>query len=236
VIVVTGADGSIGKALLAAVPSAVGIDIGDWDITQPRRNEIEAQPTLVFHLAASKDAPSGERDPEHVARVNVLGTQNVLDRWPDATVIMASTCKACDPETAYGASKLIAERMVLNRGGSVARFHNVIETSGNVFAQWRAIPGPESLPVTSCHRYFIHLEDAIFLLQAVALMEPGRYLLHPGRARWMPDMVKEYHPGRRWHYIDARRGDRIREPLVATHEKTAPTEVDGILRVTSYHD
>ena len=240
-IVVTGANGSIGTALLAALGPIIaqGIDIEDWDITQPRPNEVEEHPFLVFHLAASKDAPEGEIDPLKVLQVNAVGTANVLARWPDARVILASTCKACDPETAYGASKLIAERMVLNAGGSVARFHNVIETSGNVFAKWRKIPEGEPLPVTFCHRYFIHIEQAVDLLMAVARLKPGRYFTDPGPGRWMPDVVKEYHPGREWKSIERRRGDRIREPLLARNESVdmeGSTGIPKILRIVNSHD
>lgn len=247
-IVVTGARGSIGSSLYGALrrtpETVVGLDIEDWDIRRPYVNPMSEQnvqmrdfdPRLVYHLAASKDAPEGEIDPQKVLDVNATGTSEVLRRWPRAQVIMASTCKACDPETAYGASKLIAERLVLNAGGSVARFHNVRETSGNVFQQWAALPADESLPVTSCHRYFIHIEDAVRLLQSVALLAPGRYLLHPGKAHWMPNVARETYPGRPWHYIPARRGDRIREPLVARREHTESTVFPGILKVTGPHD
>ncbi len=242
-IVVTGAKGSIGRALLAALPKDVaqGIDIEDWDITEPRpfANETEARPVLVYHLAASKDAPEGELDPEKVLRTNALGTANVLARWPTSKVILASTCKACDPETAYGASKLIAERMVLNAGGSVARFHNVIETSGNVFEKWRKIPEGEPLPVTFCHRYFIHIQQAVDLLMAVSMLPPGRYFTDPGPGRWMPDVVKEYYPGREWVSIERRRGDRIREPLLARNESVdmewTPL-TPGLRRINNSHD
>jgi FlaA1/EpsC-like NDP-sugar epimerase len=249
VIVVTGARGSIGTALMGNLrdsgeETVIGFDIEDWDIRRPYRNPMLDQnvtmqdfdPRLVYHLAASKDAPEGEKDPKQELETNATGTLEVLKRWPRAQVVLASTCKACDPETAYGASKLIAERLVLNAGGSVARFHNVIETRKNVFEQWRALPEDASLPVAPCHRHFIHLADAVRLLRCVPLLPPGRYLLQPGPLRWMPDVAREAYPGRKWHYIEPRRGDRIREPMVATHERISPTVFDGILRVESRHD
>jgi FlaA1/EpsC-like NDP-sugar epimerase len=235
-IVVTGAAGSIGQALLMALPDAVGIDIDDWDITQPRLNEIESQPDLVYHLAAAKDAPEGELDPEHVLRVNALGTANVLARWPNARVILASTCKACDPETAYGASKLIAERMVLNRGGSVARFHNVRQTRGNVFETWAAIPEGDPIPATSCTRYFIDIEDAVYLLAAVATLPPGRYLFEPGQPWKMTDVARLLYPSRDIVFMPRRRGDRLDEPLVAAYETLEYTELPDVHRVGNLHD
>ncbi len=222
----------------------IGFDVEDWDIRRPYVNEMAAQnvtmtdfdPALVYHLAASKDAPEGERDPQRVLDVNATGTSEVLKRWPSARVILASTCKACDPETAYGASKLIAERLVLNAGGSVARFHNVRETRGNVFEQWAALPEDAPLPVTPCWRYFISVKEAVSLLLNVALLPPGRYLRDPGRPYWMPDVARQTYPGRPWHLVDPRRGDRIREPLVADHEKLTATQFRDIVRVESPHD
>lgn len=240
-IVVTGARGSIGSALMERLPDAIPIDIEDWDIRDPIPwRLLNLKPDIIFHLAASKDAPEGEVDPVRVMETNVVGTHHVLQAWPQARVILASTCKACAPETAYGASKLMAERIVLNAGGSVARFHNVRETQGNVFEKWAALPPEASLPVTSCHRYFIGIDQALDLLQLVATLPPGRYMTDPGSPRFMPDIAEATYPGRPWHFIDRRRGDRIREPMHAPHEVLqdagAVTTTNGIYRVVSPHD
>lgn len=248
-IVVTGARGSIGTALMGNLrdsgeETVIGFDIEDWDIRHPYRNPMLDQnvtmqdfdPRLVFHLAASKDAPAGEKDPQRVLETNAVGTQRVLDRWPNAKVVLASTCKACDPETAYGASKLIAERLVLNAGGSVARFHNVRETRGNVFRQWEALPADAPLPVTPCWRHFIGLEQAVDLLRAVATLPPGRYMAAPGPARWMMDVARDLYPGRDAYFIEPRRGDRRSEPVCAASETLLPTDFSGIIKVVGQHD
>lgn len=191
----------------------------------------------MFHLAAAKDAPEGEVDPETTFRVNALGTQHVLDRWPYARVILASTCKACDPETVYGASKLIAERLVLNAGGWVARFHNVRETRGNVFQQWAALPADASLPVTRCYRYFISIDQAVDLLLTVPRLPSGRYMTDPGRLRSMSDVAAETYPDRPQHWITRRRGDRAVEPLHASHERLSfGWADDDIWQIRSHHD
>lgn len=193
--------------------------------------------SVIFHLAAAKHAPDGETDPAAFAETNITGTANVLAAAAGcgATVILASSCKACDPETVYGASKLIAERLVLNAGGSVARFFNVPESSGNVFELWRSLPEDAPLPVTACTRYFISLEQAVELLMATLVLPGGRYCADPGQARRMTDVADEVYPGRPQVYIDPRRGDRIREPLCAIHERLFDA-TGGILRVTSPYD
>ena len=128
VILVTGAAGSIGAEVVKRLRAAgetvaasdlhVGADYLDLECDVTIANDVENafdvfRPTHVLHLAGAKHAPAGEEDPAEVLRVNALGTAQVVEaaRRYGARVLTASTCKACNPETAYGASKLIAERL-----------------------------------------------------------------------------------------------------------------------------
>jgi FlaA1/EpsC-like NDP-sugar epimerase len=253
-VLVTGASGSIGAALLAALrrvnigylatdlpgTGVLGMDVRDYDSV--RENLDAYEPGLVFHLAAAKHAPEGEDDPWEVCETNVRGTRTVLNAaaqfgWP--RVVLASTCKACDPETAYGASKLIAERMTLNAGGSVARFYNVRESSGNVFRIWEALPDGEPLPVTPCSRYFISIDDAVELLLWAAVLGPGRFSVVPGEPEPMLLAAHRFAPGRAIRPIPPRRGDRIAEPLLGGRETTLGPYAGGasrIVQVVSPHD
>ena len=80
--------------------------------------------------------------------INTIGTYNLLSCINENTkILLTSTCKSANPEVVYGASKLIAERMVLNSGGSVSRFFNVVETSGNVFSIWDSIAEDKAIDV-----------------------------------------------------------------------------------------
>lgn len=241
-IAVTGARGSIGRPLvkrLHELGRAVhATDIDEMDVTDwlaVRLQFAHFQPDVVFHLAGAKHAPAGEEDPFACSQVNILGTKNVLDAAGDAKVILASTCKACDPVTAYGATKLIAERMVLNAGGSVARLYNVVETGGNVFETWRELPEDDPIPVTPCIRYFISIDEAVDLFLQVAEMPPGRYTVSPRPALRMVQVANQTYPGRKTTLIPPRRGDRLREPLFASHEK-AVEGVNGLLQISSPHD
>jgi FlaA1/EpsC-like NDP-sugar epimerase len=244
-ILVTGAFGSLGSALIPELdrPGVIvaGVDMPHVDVRNA--NEVSFaissfDPALIFHLAAMKHAPNGEADPAEFAAVNVGGTYNVLQAagQVDARVILASSCKACDPETVYGASKLIAERMVLNAGGSVARFFNIPESSGNVFELWRNLPEDEPIPVTQCTRYFQSLEQAIGLLVALIDLPAGRYCVDPGEARWMDEVAHDLYPGRAQRHMSPRRGDRLHEPLHAEHEQIGFLAELGFLRVESAYD
>lgn len=245
-ILVTGAAGSIGQHLVPALRKlgheVTGTDIDTMDVRWPHTAHpiIRATcPDVVFHLAGAKHAPEGEESPQQVMWVNGEGTWNVLRGCelyaPDAKVILASTCKACDPETAYGASKLIAERMVLNADGVVVRYYNVRETGGNVFRLWEQIPLDQPIPYTDCRRYFISLEQAIRLTVAALDLPTGRYTVDPGTPEWMRDVAARLYPGRELVRVPARRGDRREEPLCAKSELIQPVG-NGLVRIIGEHD
>jgi FlaA1/EpsC-like NDP-sugar epimerase len=154
---------------------------------------------------------------------------------PSVRVVLASTCKACDPETVYGASKLIAERMVLNAGGTVARFFNVVQSCGNVFELWRALPEGEPLPVTPCERYFITIGEAVALLLWAAVLPRGRYAVKPVKSRSMVSVAASSFPGRTIAMVPPRRGDRRREPLLGGSEWLEDVE-PWLYRISSPHE
>lgn len=243
-VLVTGAAGSIGTEVVRVLRDAGGspraTDVDQLDVRL--RSSVQRvfglyRPTVVFHLAGAKHAPEGERDPQSVLEVNAVGTENVITAATvvGARVVTASTCKACDPETAYGASKLLAERLTLAAGGNVARFYNVVETAGNVFEIWGRLPQPAPLPVTACNRYFITLAEATALIFWAAVAPHGRYTIDPGRPRFIPQVAADLYPGRAVEERPPRRGDRVAEPRHAACEQVTP--VSGPLeQVWGLHD
>jgi FlaA1/EpsC-like NDP-sugar epimerase len=241
-VLVTGATGSIGQELVGSLEDleVYPTDRDTMDVTDAVEVlEVirDVEPELIFHLAGAKHAPMGEESPAEAAKINIVGTANVLVEAEavGAKVVTASTCKACNPETAYGATKLIAERMTLNSGGSVARFFNVRESCGNVFETWRNLPDSQPIPVTPCSRRFMSVGDAVELLMWAAILDPGRYSLAGTVSRPMRDIAREAYPDRAQVHIAARRGDRLEEPEMASHEWASEVE-EGVLRVFSPHD
>jgi FlaA1/EpsC-like NDP-sugar epimerase len=243
-ILVTGAAGSIGlpvvRELSAAGCDVTATDVDDLDVRDADKVSLacdQLRPTLVVHLAGEKYAPEGEINPLNVLEVNGVGTVNVVRAAAriHARVVLASTCKACNPETTYGASKLIAERMVLNAGGWVARFYNVVETQGNVFEIWSRIPADEPLPVTPCRRFFLSVDEVTGLVLTTPTLPPGRYTMNPGEPRWMAEVAQAIYPDRPTLEIPARKGDRLVEPRHADQETLVPVS-GGIERVVSTHD
>jgi UDP-N-acetylglucosamine 4,6-dehydratase/5-epimerase len=98
----------------------------------------------VFHAAAMKHVPACEYNPFEAVQTNILGTQNVIQASISAGVkktVFTSTDKAIAPTNTYGASKLMAERLISaaqNQTGSnntifaAVRFGNVMGSRGSV--------------------------------------------------------------------------------------------------------
>jgi FlaA1/EpsC-like NDP-sugar epimerase len=246
-ILITGAKGSLGKKISSIFEifelTVSTTDIDNCDVTnfdQVSQAVKTFKPSHILHLAADKHAPAGELNPLKTISINVQGTLNILNAInPSQTkIILASTCKACDPETVYGASKLIAERLVLNSGGSVARFFNVVDTAENVFEIWARIPKTEVIPVTKCFRYFISSNEAVSLLIITLIKSkhsPGRYIFDPGIPHFMPDVAQRLYPQRELKLVPPRRGDRLVEPLKANVEEISHLG-SRLIQVQSTHD
>lgn len=130
-VVVTGAAGMLGSALLATAPAhsrVIGVDIQDGDVSKThgaRQAIAPHDPCVVIHCAAMTDVDGCTRDPAAAYRVNARGTANValVCHEVDCYLIVLSTDYVFDgqktepyteedapaPLNAYGESKLQGE-------------------------------------------------------------------------------------------------------------------------------
>ena len=250
-VLITGANGSIGNRLVDKLKSNEKIKLlatdifGDFeflDVTDNEnvRNTVKKfDPDYLINLAGAKHAPEGEVDTLRTFSINTLGTTYLLDSINKKTkFLLTSTCKSANPEIVYGASKLIAERMVLNRQGSVARFFNVVETSGNVFEIWDNIPANEPIDLApTCERHFISLDESVGLIIFCLDNEPGRYIVNSGPLVKMSDVAERLYPDRKINIIAPRRGDRLTEKFLATSESIESYCLDTeVIKVKNLHD
>ncbi len=249
-ILITGSGGSIGNALISRLEKFDGeilqTDIVEGfeyldvtDETAIKKVLDSFSPDLIFHLAGAKHAPEGEVDTWNTFEINTIGTNNIIKNISNSCkFILTSTCKATNPEVVYGASKLIAERMVLNVGGSVARFFNVIETQGNVFEIWNKTPKNDPINVASiCERHFISLEESIGLILFTANEKPGRYIVNSSALIKINDVAERIYPNREKIIINPRRGDRISEKFLSSSESIEKYLLNNtVIKVKSIHD
>jgi dTDP-4-dehydrorhamnose reductase len=74
-VIVTGAGGQLGRALVEAFPDARGLTRAEWDVEHPAPPALAAD--LVLHAAAWTDVDGAEDDPQGAAAANVAGTSHV---------------------------------------------------------------------------------------------------------------------------------------------------------------
>ncbi len=250
-VLITGANGSIGNKLVKKFTGNNKINLlatdisGEFerlDVTDNKNvNDVvqKFDPDYLINLAGAKHAPEGEFDTWKTFSINTIGTKNLLENISSKTkFLLTSTCKSANPEIVYGASKLIAERMVLNKQGSIARFFNVVETSGNVFEIWNSIPDSEPIDLApTCERHFISLEEAVGLIIFCLNNEPGRYIVNSGPLVKMGDVADRLFPKREKTIIAPRRGDRLTEKFLSTSESIESYFLDTeIIKVKNIHD
>ena len=221
-ILITGSSGSIGKSLFKNLKKCkaniTSVDIKN-DITKiiniNKLKKIKFD--YIFHLAADKRATTAEEYPGKICQQNIISTNNII-KLKFKKLIFASTCKAANPITSYGASKLICERIVLNAGGTVVRFVNVFDSNYSVTKIWKSFKS-SSIPVTNCRRYFMKLRESVDLMLKVSELESHRYCVRGLKLYSMKDIARKIYPGCKIKKINLRFGDRPVERLVGTYEK-----------------
>lgn len=107
---ITGGAGFIGSHLHNIIPDAEVLDHVDGgpDI---KFNLWDESYTHIFHLAALKSVPLGERLPREFIDTNCWGTLNLMRSFPKARIINISSSAANDVKSVYGATKAFSEHM-----------------------------------------------------------------------------------------------------------------------------
>ncbi len=163
------------------------------------------RPQVVFHTAAHKHVPLMELNPVEAITNNVLGTQNVLLASIAHEVehfVFVSSDKAVNPTSIMGASKRMAELLVLEAGAlsdhaySAVRFGNVLGSRGSVvltFKQQIAAGGPVTVTDPEMTRYFMTIPEAVQLvLQAAELGSGGEiFVLDMGEPVRIMDLARD---------------------------------------------
>jgi len=224
------------------------------DIRMPDRiNSIMAkfQPHMVFHAAAHKHVPLMEANPTEAISNNVLGTLNVIEAARAANVarfVLISTDKAVNPTSVMGASKRVAELLVLRaaqqtgRPYVAVRFGNVLGSRGSVvpiFKQQIANGGPITVSHPEMKRYFMTIPEAVQLvLQASVLGKGGEiFMLDMGEPIRILDLARDLTElsgleiGRDIDivYTGVRPGEKLFEELFVPGECYQPTQHEKIL-------
>jgi FlaA1/EpsC-like NDP-sugar epimerase len=166
---------------------------------------------------------------------NVLGTRNVVQCALDCSVerfVLISTDKAVRPSSIYGATKRLAELIVLNaargsqRAFTVVRFGNVLGSRGSIipkFKQQIANGGPVTITHPDMYRFFMTIPEAVYLVLQAASMERGgeTFVLNMGEPVRILDLAEdlirlsglEPHRDIEISYTGIRPGEKLTEEL-----------------------
>ena len=145
---------------------------------------------IVIHAAALKYVPEAEFNVREAIEVNVTGTRNVLTAARRAgvkRVVVISTDKAVSPLNTYGATKMLAERLVGEAARTsdtplctVARYGNVVGSTGSVIQKWRAAARaghPVTLTDPMMSRFWMAPSEAVEVVHAALTIPTGGTLV-----------------------------------------------------------
>jgi FlaA1/EpsC-like NDP-sugar epimerase len=169
---------------------ALSIELCDIRNAQRLKQAFEKwRPEIVLHAAAHKHVPYLEAHPTEAVNNNVLGTLNVVRETQAIgahTFVNISTDKAVNPANVLGATKFMAECIVLDAAAKAAphqrfvsvRFGNVLGSRGSVipiFKDQIRRGGPITVTHADMTRYFMTIPEASQLvLQAGILGDNGK--------------------------------------------------------------
>lgn len=187
---------------------------------------------VCLHLAAVKVIPDSEYWTLDTVDVNVNGTINVCVQAMHAGiehVLAISTDKACHPANAYGATKMLTEKVVQEyaRLDSETQFHlvrygNVLESTSSVIEVWKkAQERGEPIKITDPNmtRFWLSPQQAVDMV--IASMEFGSgYIYIPKMPALSIGKLAEYVLGEGYEVqtIPLRPGEKMHETLLTIDE------------------
>jgi len=206
--------------------------------------------TVVVHAAALKQVPACEYNPIEAVLTNVIGARNVIDAAIDCGVqkVMAiSTDKAVNPINLYGATKLVAEKLLVQanaysgtgptRFGCV-RYGNVVGSRGSViplFLEQRK-NGKVSVTDSRMTRFWITVEQGVrFVIHCIERMHGGEVFVPKIPSMRLMDLVELVAPGCQVDYIGIRSGEKLHEVLISEDEGRHACELENMFVIQPTH-
>jgi len=207
------------------------------------------RPSVVYHAAAYKHVPMMETHVFEAITNNVFGTFNVATAAMGYGVddfVMVSSDKAVRPTNVMGATKRIAELLLLGLQNGctkfvAVRFGNVLGSNGSVipiFKRQIAAGGPVTVTHPEMRRFFMTIPEACQLvLQAAAIAQGGQIcVLDMGEPVKIVDLARNLillsglRPDEdiKIELTGMRPGEKLYEELSSMLEDTVPTEHEKI--------
>ncbi|OQX62943.1 MAG: UDP-N-acetylglucosamine 4,6-dehydratase (inverting) [Anaerolinea sp. 4484_236] len=198
---------------------------------------------IVVHAAALKQVPACEYNPMEAIKTNIMGTSNVIEAALDAKVarvLALSTDKAVNPVNLYGATKLAAEKLVVQSNAyaaghstrySCVRYGNVVGSRGSVVPLFIRQRERGKLTITDDRmtRFWLSLEQGVhFVINCIEQMEGGEVFVPKIPSTTILDLAKAIAPEAEVEIIGIRPGEKLHEVLISEDEARSTVETDDM--------
>jgi UDP-N-acetylglucosamine 4,6-dehydratase len=217
-------------------------DVRDQDRLRRAMNGVD----IVVHAAALKQVPACEYNPMEAIKTNIMGTSNVVEAALDAgvkKVLAISTDKAVNPVNLYGATKLAAEKLVIQSNAyaagtatrySCVRYGNVVGSRGSVvpvFLKQRQ-GGQVTITDERMTRFWLSLEQGVrFVITCIEQMEGGEVFVPKIPSMKVIDLARAIAPGAQVNVIGIRPGEKLHEVLISEDESRNTVELEHMFVV-----
>lgn len=185
----------------------------------------------IFHAAALKHIDLAEKTPDETVKINVMGTNNVINASIQngvKKVLLISTDKACIPTSIYGVSKLLSEKNTILSNGisdtkfSVVRFGNLIGSNGSIFQKWK-IMKDDGQRITVTHkdmtRFFIRSSEAAkWSVKFISEMIGGELFVPKMKSANIYDIAKSFISESQIDITGTRAGEKLDEDILSNME------------------
>jgi UDP-N-acetylglucosamine 4,6-dehydratase len=197
-----------------------------------------------------KQVPACEYNPFEAVRTNVLGAQHVVDAAIDAgvpKVLALSTDKAVNPVNLYGATKLCAEKIVVQGNAYAAesatrlacvRYGNVVGSRGSVVPLFRSQAESGRLTITDerMTRFWITLPQAVDLvLYGLDHMTGGEVFIPKIPSMRVVDLAAAIAQGVPYDVTGIRPGEKLHEVLLTDDEARHSVDAGEVYVVLPEH-
>jgi UDP-N-acetylglucosamine 4,6-dehydratase len=201
---------------------------------------------IVVHAAALKQVPVCEYNPMEAIKTNIMGTSNVVESALDAgvkKVIALSTDKAVNPVNLYGATKLAAEKLVVQSnayaGANVTRYAcvrygNVVGSRGSVVPVFLAQRKSGKVTVTDDRmtRFWLSLEQGVhFVISCIEQMHGGEVFVPKIPSMNVADLARVIAPQAKIEIVGIRPGEKLHEVLISEDEARSTVELKNMFVV-----
>jgi len=213
----------------------------------------KCKPHIIIIASALKQIDTCEVNTFEAIQTNTIGVNNIVESVKNhesnvEKVLLVSTDKACHPISSYGASKYLAEKLMIEAGQPlgqpcekevvflIVRYGNVLNSRGSLLPKYDEISRDEkipSFPVTDRRmtRFFMLLSDSVLLIDTALTFGKSGEIWVPILKSFRIYDIAEYYAkkyNKKVEIIGHRMCEKIHETLISDFEteKTVTVEID----------